>query len=137
MQHQTGTYEDELDPVRLSHHLQATNFDTVGGKEEKLELFDMEIHTHLAQELQKLKDVSERSWRNLWVAAALHLQSEPQFNDRWATVMMDALNSLSEYKKECSCCFMLLSKSHIKYLMWAQANLKLCRDRNSPNFVVC
>ena len=39
-----------------SHHFQTTNFDFMGDKEEKLELLVMELHTHLAQELKRLKD---------------------------------------------------------------------------------
>lgn len=37
---------------------------------------------------------------------------------------------------EYGCCFTLSSESHTKFLM-AQANLKLCREGNSQNFLDC
>ena len=100
-----------------SHHFQTTNFDFMGDKEEKLELLVMELHTHLAQELKRLKDeIWQESEKSL--GGYCLTQWEPQFNDMRATALLGAPDGPFEYKRACGCCFMLLSRSHVKYLMW-------------------
>lgn len=129
---QTGTSKDKLEPVSLSCHLQATNFDTVWRAGEAGALCHGTA-SHLAQELKKLKLEIRQELEKPLAGSYSHQQVQKSV---WAVTVPDGPEWIFWAWTEYGCCFTLSSESHTKFLM-AQANLKLDREGNSQNFVDC
>lgn len=68
-------HENELEPARMAWNpcqcLTTSNFDDVGVLQKKLVPFITELNTHLAQELEKLKEDPRESGAAAGLAAGL------------------------------------------------------------------